>query len=202
MSLSWLGALITLQVTFTELFIATTVIAAAAYRFGWRSVALGSVLGATGVVLLAAVLQAAAYRVALHWLDWVSALLLLGFGLYLAYEFATGLKVTHSDDTHAPTGTGWALPLNAGGISVAAWALAAEGLEILVVWLGVSLREGIASATLGFGAGMVVIALLGLLLRNTGLFHRVPSYLLDGIAAVMVTAYGLYFLWLAYRGAV
>jgi putative Mn2+ efflux pump MntP len=86
----------------------------------------------------------------LHWLDWVSALLLLGFGLYLTFEFFTGLKETHGDDAE-PTGTGWALSLNAAGISVAAWALAAEGLEILVVWLGVSLREGADTATFGSG---------------------------------------------------
>lgn len=197
--MNWLGTLITFQVTFTELFIAATVIAAASYRFGWRSVALGSALGAAGVAVLAAVLQVAAYSIALHWLDWISALLLLGFGLYLAYEFATGLKEAHGEDT-IPTGTGWALPLNAAGIGVAAWALAAEGLEILVVWLGVSLREGAATATLGVGIGLAVIAGLALLLRNTGLFRQVPPYVLDGIAAVMVTAYGVYFLRLAYLG--
>ncbi len=196
MAWSWIGSLITFQVTFTELFIAATVIAAAAYRFGWRSVTLGAVLGTAGVALLAVALQAAAYRLALHWLDWVSALLLLGFGLYLAYEFVTGLKET-GGTTPQPIGMGWALPLNAAGISVAAWALAAEGLEIVVVWLGVSLREGAATATLGVGIGFVVIAVLGLLLRSTGLFRRVPPYVLDGIAAFMVTAYGFYFLRLA-----
>ena len=196
MALSWIGSLITFQVTFTELFIAATVVAAASYRFGWRSVALGSFLGGFGVAVLAAVLQVAAYSVALHWLDWVSALLLLGFGLYLTYEFITGLKDIQGNEPRA-LGTGWALPLNAGGISVAAWALAAEGLEILVVWLGVSLRQGAATATLGAAIGVAVIALLGITLRGTGVFRRVPPYVLDGIAAVMVTAYGLYFLRLA-----
>ncbi|MGY2049151.1 hypothetical protein [Methylobacterium sp. JK268] len=200
MSLSWFGAVVTFQVTFTELFIAATVIAAAAYRFGWRSVALGSVLGAAGVAALAAVLQVAAYRIALHWLDWISALLLLGFGLYLSYEFVTGLRERPGVDG-VPHGFGWDLPVNAGGVGVAAWALAAEGLEILVVWLGVSLREGPATATAGVAAGLIVIVLLGLLLRNAGIFRRVPPYVLDGIAAVMVTGYGVYFLWLAYSGA-
>lgn len=199
MDLSWLGALITFQVTFTELFIAATVIAAAAYRFGWRSVAVGSVLGAVGIAVLAAVLQVAAYSVALHWLDWISALLLLGFGAYLSYEFVTGLREPPGEDP-MPTGSCWALPLNAGGISVAAWALAAEGLEILVVWLGVALREGAATATFGVGIGLAVIGLLGLLLRRTGVFRRVPPYVLDGIAAMTVTAYGIYFFRLAYLG--
>lgn len=197
MSPSWVGTLITFQVTFTELFIAATVVAAAAYRFGWRSVALGSALGATGVAILAAVLQVAAYGIALHWLDWISALLLLGFGAYLVYEFISGFRETNDI---ASAGTGWALPLNAGGIGVAAWALAAEGLEILVVWLGVSLREGPATATLGVGLGLAVIAALGVVLRGIGLFRRVPPYVLDGIAAVTVSAYGVYFLRLAYLG--
>lgn len=117
MSPSWVGTLITFQVTFTELFIAATVVAAAAYKFGWRSVALGSALGATGVAILAAVLQVAAYGIALHWLDWISALLLLGFEAYLVYEFISGFRETNDI---APAGTGWALPLNAGGIGVAA----------------------------------------------------------------------------------
>lgn len=193
MTVSWPGAVITFQVTFTEMFIAATVIAAAAHRFGWRSVAVGSALGAIAVALLAGALQVAAYRIALHWLDWVSALLLLGFGLYLTYEFISGLDAAKDVD---PTSNvaGWGLPLNAGGISVAAWALAAEGLEILVVWLGVSLREGAATATLGVAFGLVVIGSLATALGGTGVFRKLPAYMLDGIAALMVIGYGVYFL--------
>lgn len=119
MDLSWLGVRITCQVTFTELFIAATVIAVAAYRFGWRSVAVGSLLEAVGVAVHAVVLQVAAYGVALLWLDWISALLLLEFGTYFTYEFVTGLKETHSEDPMS-TSSDWALPLNARGIGVAA----------------------------------------------------------------------------------
>ncbi|WP_289014324.1 hypothetical protein [uncultured Methylobacterium sp.] len=200
MPVSWLGALITFQVTFTELFIAASVIAAASYRFGWRSVALGSVLGVLAVAVLAGVLQAAAYAVALRWLDWLSALLLLGFGLYLGYEFVGGLGGGTTDAT-GQARLGWSLPVNAAGVGVAAWALVAEGLEILVVWLGVSLRQGPATATLGVGLGLAAIGLIGGAMRGTGAFRRVPSYVLDGMAALMVTAYGLYFLRLAWVGA-
>lgn len=66
-----------------------------------------------------------------------------------------------------------------------------------MVWPGLSLRDGAATISLGVGIGLVMITLLALLLRKTGLFRRVPPDLLDGIAAVMVTAYGLYFLRLA-----
>lgn len=193
MNVSWLGAVITFQVTFTELFIAATVIAAAAYRFGWRSVAVGSAVGAGAVVVLACILQVVAYHIALHWLDWLSALLLLGFGLYLTYEFITGLNEAQNA-TPARAGYGWGLPLNAAGISVAASALVAEGLEILIVWLGVALREGAATATLGAVLGLIIISGLAAALGGTGVFRRVPAYVLDGIAAVMVLSYGAYFL--------
>jgi hypothetical protein len=46
-----------------------------------------------------------------------------------------------------------------------------------------------------------VIAFLGLFLRSTTIVRRVPPYALDGIAAVMITAYRLYFLRLAYLGS-
>ncbi|TXM73823.1 hypothetical protein FV226_08435 [Methylobacterium sp. WL12] len=60
MTLSWLGAVITFQVTFTELFIAATVMMAGAYRFGWRSVLAGSILGGLAVSILTVVLRKAA----------------------------------------------------------------------------------------------------------------------------------------------
>lgn len=67
-----------------------------------------------------------------------------------------------------------------------------------MVWLGVSLRDGPATATLGVGLGLVVIAMLGIVLRGIGVFRRIPPYVLDGVAAVTVTAYGLYFLYEAF----
>ncbi|WP_143739257.1 hypothetical protein [Methylobacterium radiotolerans] len=62
---SWFGEPVTFQGTRTEWIIAATVIAAAAHRFGWRGLARGSVLGATGVAVLAA-LRAATCRIARH----------------------------------------------------------------------------------------------------------------------------------------
>ncbi|AYO83175.1 hypothetical protein ABID82_003309 [Methylobacterium sp. PvP062] len=70
-----------------------------------------------------------------------------------------------------------------------------------MVWMGMSPREGSATATAGVGAGHAVTASLGLLLRNAVNFRRGSPDVLDGIAAVMVTGYGVYFLWLAYPGA-
>jgi len=59
---------------------------------------------------------------------------------------------------------------------------------------------GAATATLGVGVGLAVVGLLGLLLRHTGLFRRVPPDVLNGVAALTVTTYGIYFLRLAYLG--
>ena len=197
MTVSWLGALITFQVTFTELFIAASVMLTCAYRFGWRSILAGSIAGALAVGTLAILLRSAAYLLALNVVDWISAVLLLGFGLYLLYEFVVGLRDRDTHEPSTPAQGHWNRPLNAPGLGVATWALVAEGLEILVVWLGVSLREGAGTATLGVGIGVAVVVGLGLVLGRTGIFRKVQPYVLDGIAALMVLGYGAYFLSLA-----
>lgn len=197
MTISWLGAVITFQVTFTELFIAATVMMTGAYRFGWRSVLAGSIAGALVVAALGIALKSAAYLLALHVVDWISAVLLIGFGLYLVYEFIDGIAKRDAGKPFAPVDGNWNRSLNAAGLGVAAWALIAEGLEILVVWLGVALREGAGTATLGVGMGLVIVAGLGLALGGKGVFRKVPAYALDGIAAFMVLSYGAYFLSLA-----
>jgi len=195
---SWLGAVITFQVTFTELFIAATVLITGAYRFGWRSLLLGGTLGIGTVAVLAWALQAAAYRFALHMLDGLAAALLLVFGLYLLWEFFKGLREWASGGPLPPRSAGnWDRPLNLAGVNVGAWALITEGLEVLVVWLGVALREGAATATLGVALGLAIISLLAAALGRTGVFRSVPPFVLDGATAFMVIAYGSYFLTLA-----
>ncbi|KQU01084.1 hypothetical protein ASG60_18785 [Methylobacterium sp. Leaf469] len=52
MTISWLGALITFQVTFTELFIAASVMLTGAYRFGCTLMGI-ELFGATHGVYLA-----------------------------------------------------------------------------------------------------------------------------------------------------
>ncbi|NEU13690.1 hypothetical protein G3T14_16340 [Methylobacterium sp. BTF04] len=197
MAVAGLGAVITFQVTFTELFIAATVMMTAAYRFGWLSVLAGSIAGALVVAALGIALRSAAYLLALDVVDWISAVLLIGFGLYLVYEFIDGIAKRDAGKPSATVDGNWNRSLNAAGLGVAAWAIVAEGLEILVVWLGVALREGAGTATLGVGMGLVIVAGLGLALGGTGAFRKVPPYVLDGIAAFMVLSYGAYFLSLA-----
>ena len=197
MHISALGAFVTFQVTFTELFIAAAVIAASTRRYGWRSTALGSLLGAGAVAILALALQEAARLLALRALDWISALLLLGFGFYLAYEFVQGLRESGGAEEAADASAPTAGALSAVGVAVAAWALIAEGLEILVVWLGVSLREGWVTATAGVAIGLLAIGATAAALGRAGIFKKIAPPVLDGLAAVMVTGYGAYFLTLA-----
>ena len=104
---SWLGVVIAFQGTFTGLFITATVLIGGAYRFGWRSLLLGAVLGAAAVV---------------------------------------------------------------------------------------ALREGAATATLEVVLGVSIIGALATTLGRAGVFRSVPSFLLDGAAAVMAIACGSYFL--------
>ncbi|MDE1171775.1 MAG: hypothetical protein PW734_11305 [Verrucomicrobium sp.] len=199
MPIAWAGSWITFQVTFTEFFIAATVFASVAQQQGWRSAALGACLGAGGIVLLGAVLGASLSRIPFHALDWVSALLLLGFGAYLAWEFLTGLRKPGSD---APQTEADCLRrrLHPSGVGVAAWAVFAEGVEVLVVWLAVALKQGYVTATMGVGGGLGCVLLLALFLGRTGVFRKVPAVVLDGLAALCVTAYGIYFLTEAIRG--
>lgn len=110
---SWFGDPVTFQGTLTEWIIAATVIAAAAHRFGWRGLALGSVLGATGVAVLAA-LQAAICRIARHWLDRISVLPPLGFGLQRAYEVTAGVRGRPGADVH-PRGQACTCPSTPAG---------------------------------------------------------------------------------------
>jgi uncharacterized membrane protein len=192
-SLSLIGGWITFQVTFTEFFIAATVFYSVAYKQGWKSSVLGALLGAAAIVVLALVVGSSLNKIPFHVLDWISALLLVGFGCYLTYEFIDGLKKKEA----APRKTGDLVDLdralNRAGIVVAAWAVMTEGLEILVVWLAVALKQGYPTATVGVGIGLAAVLLIALLLGKTGVFRKVPPVLLDGLAALFVTVYGIYF---------
>ena len=194
MTVSWLGAFLTFQVTFTELFIAATVIFAVGYTHGWKSAAIGSLVGAAGIVLASTVLAVLGGKLPTRVLDWMSSLLLLGFGLFLLYGFwrsgATPAPAVDEPVEGAPI----ARPVNLAGIGIAAWGMFAEGLEIMVVWLAIALKQGAATATAGVLLGLVVIAVVAGLLGRSGIFRRIPSRYLDLIAGVMVTIYGIYFL--------
>lgn len=199
MELSWVGALVTFQVTFTELFIAATVIACIAYKNGWRSAVIGSSLGVAAIVIIAFALGSLATHIPIHILDWVSATLLLGFGLFL-YSFAGKPGVSPAPEFAPEFSMPLARPVNVTGVTVAAWGVFAEGLEIMIVWLGVSLKEGMAVASMGVLIGLIVVGVLALTLGRVGIFEKLPPRYLDCLAGTMVTAYGIYFLYEAITG--
>lgn len=189
MSLNLAGVIVTFQVTFTELFIAASVVASVKLRYGKAAAVLGSVLGGAAIAVVAAALYFLGTTLPIHAIDWISSLLLLGFGVFLLYEFwsaGTGASETPDPGREAFR--------RRAGISIAAWGMFAEGAEIMVVWLGISLKQGAATATAGVLIGLVVIVLLALLLGRTGIFRRIPTKYLDLIAGVMVMGYGIYFL--------
>lgn len=216
MEISLIGALITLQVTFTELFIASTVIASVGYKNGWRSAALGSVIGAVAVAILCFILGTAGSKIPMHILDWVSTVLLLGFGLWLFYEFWSahkkgegaasidrGVEISGSGAGESATAAlrkNIAKPINWAGVSVAAWGMFAEGLEIAVVWLAIALKQGMATATLGVVIGLGIIGIVALLLGKAGIFEKIPPKYLDLVASIMLVIYGIYFLYSAITG--
>ncbi len=215
MEISLIGSLITFQVTFTELFIASTVVASVAYKNGWKSAALGSVLGAIAIAVISFALGSFASRIPMHILDWVSSILLFGFGIFLYYEFWSAHKEGEGAATidrglpvakGAPAGPALALekglakPVNWAGVSIAAWGMFAEGVEIVIVWLAIALKQGMATASLGVLIGMGVIGLIALILGKAGVFEKIPPKYLDCIAGTMVTLYGIYFLYGAIKG--
>lgn len=212
MEISLVGSIITFQVTFTELFIASTVVASVSYKYGWKSAALGSMLGAIAIAFLSFTLGSFASGIPMYILDWISSILLFGFGMFLYYEFWTAHKkgegaATIDRGTPAPTiapafalEKGLAMSVNWAGVSIAAWGMFAEGLEIMIVWLAITLKQGMATASLGVLLGIIVIGLVALIMGKTGVFEKIAPKYLDCIAGTMVTLYGVYFLYEAIAG--
>jgi uncharacterized membrane protein len=192
------GAIVTFQVTFTELFIASTVLSSVAYKHGWQSAALGSLGGALAVAVVSVGLAQLGLLLPMTALDWISALLLLGFGLFLLYEFWCAHQAAEAHEAAAGALAGGAGMYGSvliwPGIVVAFWGFFAEGLEIMVVWLGIALKQGMSTATAGVVIGLAVIALAALLLGTSGVFRKLPAKYLDLVAGVMVSLYGVYFI--------
>lgn len=95
---------------------------------------------------------------------------------------------------------GLAKPVNWAGVSIAAWGMFAEGVEIMIVWLAITLKQGMATASLGVLIGIGIIGLIALILGKAGIFEKIPPKYLDCIAGTMVTLYGIYFLYGAITG--
>ncbi len=122
-------------------------------------------------------------------LHWVSSGLLLAFGVYLVREFNHAQRAGEGclDFHHDAQSRHW----HAGAILIAAWGVFNEGLEILVVWLAITLHDGARTATLGAITGIGLILLLAVLFRRV--FRWIPPKYLDLIAGIALLGYGLAF---------
>lgn len=115
---------------------------------------------------------------------------------------AVGERATITFDSGAALMKSISEPINWGGVSVAAWGVIAEGIEIMVVWLAISLKRGMATATIGVLTGICIICLIALVLGKTNIFNKIPTKYLDCIAGTMVTLYGFYFLFAVITGTI
>lgn len=187
------------QFTFAGLFVAASIALVLAYRFGWRSSAIGTLAGAAMVLALAALQDNLGPGLTARWL---SPLLLLGLGGYLIYQFMAGLSLRDTDQP-VPSGdtVGWRRGFSLPSAVLAAWAALAQGPVIAGGWRGASAHEGVASASMGLILGVGILGLLAWACGSTGMFRRIPAYALDGVSACMMTAYGSCFLTLAIAAA-
>lgn len=189
MQFDWAGLWITFQAGFTESFIASSVVVSVALSRGRKNAVIGTVLGLLGSCILAFILQAFLLRIPGHILNWISSLLLLGFGVFLIREFIKanreGEGLLEFKKEGNTTSRDW------GAITVAAWGVFNEGLEILVVWLAISLHNGVGTASLGAGVGILVVLLLAVAFRRV--FRLIPPKYLDLIAGVALICYGMVF---------
>lgn len=186
----WAGLWITFQAGFTESFIASSVVVSVALTRGRKNAVLGTIIGLVAAGLLGFILQVFLLKVPAHILHWVSSLLLLAFGVYLLREFISAQRSGESrmEFHHRRESSDW----SASAVTVAAWGVFNEGLEILVVWLAITLHDGPLVATLGASAGIVLILLLALAFRRV--FSLIPPKYLDLIAGIALLVYGTIFL--------
>jgi uncharacterized membrane protein len=186
---NWAGLWITFQAGFTESFIASSLVVSVAVTRGRQNAILGTVIGLVAAGILAFLLQLFLLRIPTAVLHWVSSGLLLAFGVYLVREFNHAQRAGEGrlDFHHDAQSRHW----HAGAILIAAWGVFNEGLEILVVWLAITLHDGARTATLGAIAGIGLILLLAVLFRRV--FRWIPPKYLDLIAGIALLGYGLWF---------
>lgn len=189
MHLDWAGLWITFQAGFTESFIASSVVVSVALSRGRKNAVIGTVIGLVAACVLAFILQVFLLKIPGNILNWLSSILLLGFGLFLIREFIKAqregegvLEFKKDGDSNIFS---W------GAIMVAAWGVFNEGLEILVVWLAITLHNGPGAATLGAAIGIALVLLLAVLFRRV--FRVIPPKYLDLIAGIALIVYGIVF---------
>lgn len=189
MNLDWAGLWITFQAGFTESFIASSVVVSVALSRGRKNAVIGTIIGLLASSILAFILQTFLLKIPGSILNWVSSILLFGFGLFLIREFVkdhrAGEGVLEFKKEGDSTTLSW------GAITVAAWGVFNEGLEIIVVWLAITLHNGAETATVGAGLGIILVLLLAVIFRRV--FRIIPPKYLDLIAGIALICYGIVF---------
>lgn len=189
MHFDWAGLWITFQAGFTESFIASSVVVSVALSRGKKNAVIGTVIGLLAACALAFILQAFLLKIPGSILNWVSSILLLGFGLFLIREFIKAQREGEGLLEFKKDGNSNTFSWSA--ITVAAWGVFNEGLEILVVWLAITLHNGPGTATVGAAIGIALVLLLAVLFRKV--FRLIPPKYLDLVAGIALICYGLVF---------
>lgn len=189
MQLDWAGLWITFQAGFTESFIASSVVVSVALSRGRKNAIIGTILGLLVSCILAFILQVFLLKIPEHVLNWISSVLLLGFGVFLIREFAKANR--EGDGLLEFKKEGDSIALSWSAITVAAWGVFNEGLEIIVVWLAITLHSGVVTASTGAGIGILVVLLLAIAFRRV--FRLIPHKYLDFIAGIALICYGIVF---------
>lgn len=189
MHFDWAGLWITFQAGFTESFIASSVVVSVALSRGKKNAVIGTVIGLLAACVLAFILQAFLLKIQGSILYWVSSILLLGFGLFLIREFIKAQREGEGLLEFKKDGNSNSFSWSA--ITVAAWGVFNEGLEILVVWLAITLHNGTGTATVGAAIGIALVLLLAVLFRKV--FRLIPPKYLDLVTGIALICYGLVF---------
>lgn len=190
MDFHWAALWITFQAGFTESFIASSVVVSVGLSRGKKNAIIGTVIGLLASGVLAFILQSFLLAIPEDILNWISSLLLLGFGMFLIYEFVKAERegegvLEFQKNPQLRGKTSW------GAVFVAAWGVFNEGLEILVVWLAIALHNGPVPATIGAGMGILFLLILAVVFRK--MFRFIPPKYLDLLAGAALIIYGVIF---------
>jgi len=181
---------------------ALTVILAVGSVRGWRSALAGCAAALAVLAALVAVLGQALTRIPLHRVQLAVGALILMFGLRWlrkAILRAAGAIPLHDEDAAFAGET--ALLRSYGSVRDPRWDAVAigtsfkivmlEGIEVVFIVIAVGAGGGLLlPATLGAGAALLVVVLLGLVLHRP--LARIPENSLKFVVGVLLSAFGTF----------
>ena len=195
---SLISVWIATQVTFTELLNASTALNRGSRRYGWESIALGTIFAFCDLGFIGAGLYLGAQRLPAGSISTIAILLLFFGGAFLANKSFLEYKTEQKPVEPTPFGPKISsLPITTRGFACGFWSLMADGLAILAVWLAISLMQSWRTGTLGVFFGMSAAAFLALQTNTFALAKHAKPSAFYSFSAGVVMAYGLYFFDLA-----